>query len=97
MKVISAVLLIAVFWSQEWKSALSDSIIHIDGTGEREGEIDRQREKYIKGKTETMQCVRVHPLAHHASEMMERSQRESLVQVTFGKRQREALTSVPGH
>ncbi|KAM8760628.1 glutamate receptor ionotropic, delta-2 isoform 2-T2 [Acanthopagrus schlegelii] len=29
MKVISAVLLVAVFWSQEWKSALSDSIIHI--------------------------------------------------------------------
>ncbi|XP_042277853.1 glutamate receptor ionotropic, delta-2 isoform X1 [Thunnus maccoyii] len=29
MKVISAMLLIAVFWSQEWKSALSDSIIHI--------------------------------------------------------------------
>ncbi|XP_063345874.1 glutamate receptor ionotropic, delta-2 isoform X1 [Pelmatolapia mariae] len=29
MKVISAVLLVAVFWSQEWKSTLSDSIIHI--------------------------------------------------------------------
>ncbi|XP_030272024.1 glutamate receptor ionotropic, delta-2 isoform X2 [Sparus aurata] len=29
MKVISAVLLVAVVWSQEWKSALSDSIIHI--------------------------------------------------------------------
>ncbi|XP_044051876.1 glutamate receptor ionotropic, delta-2 isoform X1 [Siniperca chuatsi] len=29
MKVISAMLLVAVFWSQEWKSALSDSIIHI--------------------------------------------------------------------
>lgn len=29
MKVISAVLLVAVFWSQEWKSVLSDSIIHI--------------------------------------------------------------------
>lgn len=29
MKVISAMLLAAVFWSQEWKSALSDSIIHI--------------------------------------------------------------------
>ncbi|XP_035495458.1 glutamate receptor ionotropic, delta-2 isoform X1 [Scophthalmus maximus] len=29
MKVISAVLLLAVFWSQEWKSVLSDSIIHI--------------------------------------------------------------------
>lgn len=27
MKVI--LLLVAVFWSQEWKSALSDSIIHI--------------------------------------------------------------------
>ncbi|XP_027889008.1 glutamate receptor ionotropic, delta-2 isoform X1 [Xiphophorus couchianus] len=29
MKVLLAVLLVAVFWSQEWKSALSDSIIHI--------------------------------------------------------------------
>ncbi|KAG7489988.1 glutamate receptor ionotropic, delta-2 isoform X2 [Solea senegalensis] len=29
MKVILAVLLVAVFWSQEWKSVLSDSIIHI--------------------------------------------------------------------
>uniref|UniRef100_UPI0037E87FCA glutamate receptor ionotropic, delta-2 n=1 Tax=Semicossyphus pulcher TaxID=241346 RepID=UPI0037E87FCA len=29
MKVISAMLLVAVFWSQEWKTALSDSIIHI--------------------------------------------------------------------
>ncbi|XP_008277566.1 glutamate receptor ionotropic, delta-2 [Stegastes partitus] len=29
MKVIAAMLLVAVFWSQEWKSALSDSIIHI--------------------------------------------------------------------
>ncbi|XP_070690313.1 glutamate receptor ionotropic, delta-2 [Pempheris klunzingeri] len=29
MKVTSAMMLIAVFWSQEWKSALSDSIIHI--------------------------------------------------------------------
>lgn len=29
MKVISALLLVAVFWSQEWKSAISDSIIHI--------------------------------------------------------------------
>ncbi|XP_028270383.1 glutamate receptor ionotropic, delta-2 [Parambassis ranga] len=29
MKVLSAVLLVAVFWSQQWKSALSDSIIHI--------------------------------------------------------------------
>ncbi|XP_037633972.1 glutamate receptor ionotropic, delta-2 isoform X1 [Sebastes umbrosus] len=29
MKVISAILLVAVCWSQEWKSALSDSIIHI--------------------------------------------------------------------
>ncbi|XP_020499104.1 glutamate receptor ionotropic, delta-2 isoform X2 [Labrus bergylta] len=29
MKVISVMLLVAVFWSQEWKSALSDSIIHI--------------------------------------------------------------------
>ncbi|XP_076587702.1 glutamate receptor ionotropic, delta-2 isoform X3 [Chaetodon auriga] len=29
MKVISAMLLVAIFWSQEWKSALSDSIIHI--------------------------------------------------------------------
>ncbi|XP_038560137.1 glutamate receptor ionotropic, delta-2 isoform X3 [Micropterus salmoides] len=29
MKVISTMLLFAVFWSQEWKSALSDSIIHI--------------------------------------------------------------------
>ena len=30
MKVTSAVvLLVAVFWSQEWKSVLSDSIIHI--------------------------------------------------------------------
>lgn len=29
MKVISAMLLVAVFWSQEWKSVLSDSIIHI--------------------------------------------------------------------
>ncbi|XP_074493797.1 glutamate receptor ionotropic, delta-2 isoform X1 [Sebastes fasciatus] len=29
MKVISAILLIAACWSQEWKSALSDSIIHI--------------------------------------------------------------------
>ncbi|XP_053182193.1 glutamate receptor ionotropic, delta-2 [Scomber japonicus] len=29
MKVISAMLLIAIFWSQEWKSTLSDSIIHI--------------------------------------------------------------------
>ncbi|KAM9858424.1 glutamate receptor ionotropic, delta-2 [Aulostomus maculatus] len=29
MKVISAMLLIAVFWSQGWNSALSDSIIHI--------------------------------------------------------------------
>ncbi|XP_022613533.1 glutamate receptor ionotropic, delta-2 [Seriola dumerili] len=29
MKVISAMLLVAVFWSQEWRSVLSDSIIHI--------------------------------------------------------------------
>ncbi|XP_072243864.1 glutamate receptor ionotropic, delta-2 isoform X1 [Leuresthes tenuis] len=29
MKVILAMLLVAVFWSQEWKSAFSDSIIHI--------------------------------------------------------------------
>ncbi|XP_069034168.1 glutamate receptor ionotropic, delta-2 isoform X1 [Embiotoca jacksoni] len=29
MKVIPALLLVAVCWSQEWKSALSDSIIHI--------------------------------------------------------------------
>ncbi|MED6254749.1 hypothetical protein ATANTOWER_032697 [Ataeniobius toweri] len=29
MKVLLAVLLVAVFWSQEWKSVLSDSIIHI--------------------------------------------------------------------
>ncbi|XP_074525818.1 glutamate receptor ionotropic, delta-2 isoform X1 [Halichoeres trimaculatus] len=29
MKVISVMMLVAVFWSQEWKSALSDSIIHI--------------------------------------------------------------------
>ncbi|XP_058492022.1 glutamate receptor ionotropic, delta-2 isoform X2 [Solea solea] len=29
MKVILAVLLVAVVWSQEWKSVLSDSIIHI--------------------------------------------------------------------
>ncbi|KAM9394287.1 glutamate receptor ionotropic, delta-2 [Pholidichthys leucotaenia] len=29
MKVVSALLLVAVFWSQEWKSTLSDSIIHI--------------------------------------------------------------------
>ncbi|XP_071339272.1 glutamate receptor ionotropic, delta-2 isoform X2 [Trachinotus anak] len=29
MKVISAMLLVAVFWSHEWKSVLSDSIIHI--------------------------------------------------------------------
>ncbi|KAI4821446.1 hypothetical protein KUCAC02_029377, partial [Chaenocephalus aceratus] len=29
MKVITAMLLVAVVWSQEWKSALSDSIIHI--------------------------------------------------------------------
>lgn len=29
MKVISAMLLVAIFLSQEWKSALSDSIIHI--------------------------------------------------------------------
>ncbi|XP_056232365.1 glutamate receptor ionotropic, delta-2 isoform X2 [Seriola aureovittata] len=29
MKVISAMLLVAVVWSQEWRSVLSDSIIHI--------------------------------------------------------------------
>ncbi|CAJ1068966.1 glutamate receptor ionotropic%2C delta-2 isoform X1 [Xyrichtys novacula] len=29
MKVLSVMLLVAVFWSQEWRSALSDSIIHI--------------------------------------------------------------------
>lgn len=29
MKVMRVLLLAAVFWSQEWKSALSDSIIHI--------------------------------------------------------------------
>lgn len=29
MKVIPVVLLVVVLWSQEWKSALSDSIIHI--------------------------------------------------------------------
>lgn len=29
MKVIAAMLLVAVLWSQEWKSVLSDSIIHI--------------------------------------------------------------------
>ncbi|XP_024130747.1 glutamate receptor ionotropic, delta-2 [Oryzias melastigma] len=29
MKVLLAMLLVAVFWSQEWKPALSDSIIHI--------------------------------------------------------------------
>ncbi|CAG5923790.1 unnamed protein product [Menidia menidia] len=29
MKVILLVFLVAVFWSQEWKTALSDSIIHI--------------------------------------------------------------------
>jgi len=29
MKVILAMMLVAVFWSQEWKSAFSDTIIHI--------------------------------------------------------------------